>query len=298
MALANKTNSYFQDPNAKDKVVSVLNKSTTNVCSTERLLEESVHSHSTGSSDMMTPDVLLVDVLRISTYITAQTISSQNWERYFQAVTPARVAAHSLVVVRTIRRADLARLHRLLQRGVSFDGCNPQGESSLHLACRLGNLEVVRFLVEEARVNIRVRDDQGKTVLHDSCWTTKPNFALVKYILNEAPELLFLTDHRGYTALQYVPHPTASGGGATGSHTRHRDDSDSTASCCCEEWCQWITKHQDWLRQKVVQSKWLQARDQLDDAQGRLRRLMQKAAKYQADSTSSSSSSSDDEDLN
>ena len=123
--------------------------------------------------------------------------------------------------------------------------------------------------------------------------------------MDEAPELLFLTDHRGYTALQYIPHP-ANLKGATGSHQEQSNNNSknqttgtgtgtgtgTAGSCCRTDWCHWIRHHQDWLRQKVVNSKWLQACDQLDDAQSRIQKLIDKAAQY---NQSSSSSSSDDE---
>ena len=260
MALAHATNSYYQDPNSKDTVVSVLVSNKNNVnnnnnsANNNNNTPEEEHPHR--------PHILLQETLQGSHYITATTCQSSSWEHYFEAVTPERVAAHSLVVVKAIRRANVAALRQLLQQGVPLHGCNPQGESSLHLACRLGNLDVVRFLIEDAHVSLRVRDDQGKTPLHDALWTPSPQFDLVEYIVDQAPELLFLTDYRGYTAWQYVP------------------DKDCNGDGCRAEWCRWIISQQSWLREKVHHSTWLKARDQLDDAQLRMQRLLAKAAQY------------------
>jgi len=246
MSFANKHNFYFQDATKKDRVKSV----------TEVQAAATVSDETTVPQDPKRPDVFLVQTLKISNYITQDTLTSDSWEPYFTAVTPERVAAHSLVVAKAIRRADLCALKALRKQGAKLNGCNKQGESSIHLACRIGNLSVLKFLVNIASVSVRVRDDQGKTPLHDACWTASPNFQVIHFILNQAPELLFLTDHRGYTALHYVP------------------------AECQDDWVQWIDEHQEWLRRKVHDSTWIKARDQLDDAQKRLRNLMEKAANY------------------
>ena len=163
-----------------------------------------------------------------------------------------------LAVATSIRTANLAQLSVLVANGARLDGCNKHGESSMHLACRLGNVEVIQFLTEEARVSVRVRDDCGRTPLHDAAWQSIPNFELIKYILDQAVELLFLEDHRGYTALHYVP------------------------ACAHQVWCDWIEEHQGWLQQKVHNSSWLRARDDLDQAQIRLRRLMERTRTFHA----------------
>ena len=234
MEAANNNNSYFQDPN--------------------QILE--VQQPPTAPR----PDQVLKDKLSISSYLTPSTFESSTWESYFSRVTAKRVAAHSLTVHNAIRNADLDALKTLLECGAILDGCNPQGESSVHLACRLGNLEVLKFLVEEGQVNVRVRDDQGKTALHDACWTHSPNMELVQYVVDKAPELLFLADNRQYAPLHYVPLSDTCEAAAT--------------------WISWIDTHQEWLRNKVHHSTWLKALHQLDDAQERLRVLAAKAAAY------------------
>lgn len=109
-----------------------------------------------------------------------------------------------------------------------FRCCNRFGESLLHLACRRGRTEMVRFLVEElefttettsttststsrtsttatfAREMLTVRDDCNKTPLHDACWTPSPNFELVELILKHAPEQVLMQDVRGNTPFDYV----------------------------------------------------------------------------------------------
>eukprot|EP00534_Pseudo-nitzschia_fraudulenta_P001360 CAMPEP_0201121968 /NCGR_PEP_ID=MMETSP0850-20130426/5717_1 /ASSEMBLY_ACC=CAM_ASM_000622 /TAXON_ID=183588 /ORGANISM="Pseudo-nitzschia fraudulenta, Strain WWA7" /LENGTH=371 /DNA_ID=CAMNT_0047388539 /DNA_START=227 /DNA_END=1342 /DNA_ORIENTATION=+ len=94
-----------------------------------------------------------------------------------------------------------------------FRCSNRFGESLMHLACRRGRTDMVRFLVEEFPSGTRnttpqqmlsVRDDCHKTPLHDACWTPSPNFELVDLVLKHAPEQVVMEDCRGNTPLEYV----------------------------------------------------------------------------------------------
>lgn len=229
MEAAQKNNSYLQDP--KKPVTKPID------------------------DQALRPDQFLQKALATD-YTSESTFRSDTWEQYFTAVTPERIEAHSLVVASAIRKGDLAKLRKLVAKGHRLDGCNKQGESSMHLACRLGRLDVVQFLLEQGNVNVRVRDDCGRTPLHDACWTNQPNFELVYCILEQAPELLFLEDHRGFTALHYVP------------------------GCVGKQWCKWIEQHKTWLQSKVHHSTWLKANDDLDQAQMRMKRLMERTEAF------------------
>jgi Ankyrin repeats (many copies) len=60
--------------------------------------------------------------------------------------------------------------------------------------------------VEEAGVSLRVCCDGGRTVLHDACWTQHPSFDCIRYILeHHQSDLVYCTDRRGFTPLDYVP---------------------------------------------------------------------------------------------
>jgi hypothetical protein len=43
--------------------------------------------------------------------------------------------------------------------------------------------------------------------LHEACWTNQPNFELIEFLVEEAPELLWMPDKRDFSALQYCPPP-------------------------------------------------------------------------------------------
>jgi len=55
-----------------------------------------------------------------------------------------------------------------------------------------------------ANVNINICDDFGRTPLHDSFWTSKPNFKVCDLLLNKDPFMLLVTDIRGCTPLSYA----------------------------------------------------------------------------------------------
>jgi len=90
-----------------------------------------------------------------------------------------------------------------------FRCSNRFGESLMHLACRRGRTEMVRFLVEDLPGGnpsqmLSIKDDCHKTPLHDACWTPDPNFELVELILEHAPEQVLMQDVRGNTPFDYV----------------------------------------------------------------------------------------------
>merc|ERR1712224_382010 len=109
-----------------------------------------------------------------------------------------------------------------------FRCSNSFGESLLHLACRRGRTEMVRFLLLDvdhedeknketpadtsisndgsltARRAVSIRDDFRKNPMHDACWTVHPNFDLLHLLLEHAPELILMEDSRGNTPFDYA----------------------------------------------------------------------------------------------
>ena len=122
----------------------------------------------------------------------------------FVTPTEEMIAAYRNETLKAARVGDVSELRQMLQRGQSLDCCNRFGESLLHLACRRGNLELVRFLVVEAKVTLLIRDDYHRTVLHDAFWTPEPNLDLVDFLLDHVPELLCVKDVRGHAPVDYI----------------------------------------------------------------------------------------------
>ena len=130
--------------------------------------------------------------------------------------------AYDLVVVQAIRDGNIAKLQELLDHDNDIrhggddsnkirksynhlNACNRFGESLLHMACRRSDVQVVEFLVKVAKVDITVRDDFGRTILHDACWTTIPNIQVVQILLEVvSPTFLLAPDVRGHTPFHYA----------------------------------------------------------------------------------------------
>jgi len=133
----------------------------------------------------------------------------------FLKPTEAMIEAFKLEPVKAVRRNDVEALKRIHSAAAAssissssatspLQCCNRFGESLLHMACRRGHVEMVRYLVEEANVSLLVRDDFGRTPLHDACWTSTPQPELVEYIVRKQPGLLLVPDVRGHTPLEYA----------------------------------------------------------------------------------------------
>lgn len=121
----------------------------------------------------------------------------------FVKPTEKAVAAYDATIVNAVRSANLDALRSAHKE--SLNACNQFGESLLHMACRRGNVEVVRYMVEEAKVNVHVRDDYGRTILHDATWTARPNKDVMEVLLKAvSPEMLLAQDVRGHTPFDYA----------------------------------------------------------------------------------------------
>ena len=99
---------------------------------------------------------------------------------------------------------DIATLRQLQNEGLSLKSCNRLGESLLHIACQRGFADVVKFIVKEGKATLRIRNDYGRTPLHDGCLSPSPNFTLIEFLMEEEPALLFIRDSKGFIPIDYV----------------------------------------------------------------------------------------------
>eukprot|EP00592_Proboscia_alata_P000182 CAMPEP_0194373644 /NCGR_PEP_ID=MMETSP0174-20130528/22134_1 /TAXON_ID=216777 /ORGANISM="Proboscia alata, Strain PI-D3" /LENGTH=322 /DNA_ID=CAMNT_0039152869 /DNA_START=159 /DNA_END=1124 /DNA_ORIENTATION=+ len=125
-------------------------------------------------------------------------------EDFFLKPTEEQMAAYGHDLIEAIRKRDIDFLRSYHENGNSLQCCNRFGESLIHMACRRGFVDVVQFLTKEAGVSLRVRDDFGRTPMHDACWTCEPNFELLDLLIASEPDLLVLSDKRGSTPFDYV----------------------------------------------------------------------------------------------
>lgn len=163
------------------------------------------HKESVGPSLTKT----LSKILEVNGYQYCGGISiDQAPNGFFEEIMEENIKAYTVEVISAVRLGNIDELERLLDLGHCMQCCNKFGESILHLACRRGYTEVVRFLIEKAKVSINIKDDYGRTPLHDACWVNSPNFELIEMLIRSSPDLLLMQDIRGHTPLQYVKKDT------------------------------------------------------------------------------------------
>lgn len=128
-------------------------------------------------------------------------------EDYFKPITDAQQAAYTMDVLTPARDNDVKTLKNLVkEKGPQTVDCvNRFGESLLNLACRRGFTEVAEFLLsDEIDLDVRLKDDFGRTPLHDACWHPKPQLDICGWLIKRAPSLLLVTDKRGNTPFKYA----------------------------------------------------------------------------------------------
>ena len=136
--------------------------------------------------------------------IQVKVVRGTTLKNFFYQHSDAEIEAYGLEVTNAIRSRDIEILKGLHEEGQIFQCSNRFGESVMHMACRQGSVEVVKFLIDQAGVSIQVKDDYGKTPLHDAFWNASPNFDLVDLLVTRCPSLLFVSDVRGHAPLQYA----------------------------------------------------------------------------------------------
>jgi ankyrin repeat protein len=156
---------------------------------------------------------------------TVEDIASRSQSRMLKP-SKEMIEHYTIESLQAVRGNDVEKLKSLNDSGKCLQCCNRFGESLIHLASRRGLTKVMEFLVQEAKVSLYLADDFGRNPLHDACWRPEPNFDLLKLLIAEAPELLCMTDVRGYTPFAY---------------TRKSD---------WTEWIKFLAEHKDLLRPK------------------------------------------------
>ena len=122
----------------------------------------------------------------------------------FHTPTDDEIASYHQEVIQAVRDHDIDKLRAYVAEGRTLQCCNRFGESLMHMACRRGFTDVVKFLVLKAKCTLFVRDDYGRTAMHDAAWSPEPNFEMLEFLIQQAPELLLMSDVRGHTPFSYV----------------------------------------------------------------------------------------------
>jgi len=126
---------------------------------------------------------------------------------YFLTPTPEQIAAWDHDLLRAIRTHDLPLIQRMHQdQGKPLQASNQFGESIMHVCVRRGNLKILKYLLSQG-VTPKVHCDYGRTPLHDALWTMNnpESLKMAAMLISRFPEMLLVTDKRGFTPLNYVP---------------------------------------------------------------------------------------------
>lgn len=153
-----------------------------------------------------TPDEFLRKLLysffdvKIQEDQTSYTHASQG---FFQKPSDDEMSSYALLAA-AARSNNLSEMLDLSKNGHSLNCNNIFGESLLHIACRRGFVDMVRLILDEPGVSVRIVDDCGRTPLHDLCWNPSPQLEICKWILEKEPSLFLIKDKRNYSPFDYT----------------------------------------------------------------------------------------------
>ena len=163
---------------------------------------------SPDSGNDMDPDEFLLQLITaLYPNVQLKVKSALTLESYFPTIREDQMAGYNTEIVQIARSNDVTALREYYQKhGRDALNCyNRFGEGLLNMACRRGFTEMVQFLLSpDVQLQARVRDDGGRTPLHDACWYPEPQLDVCTMIIQQDPSLLLVADKRGYTPFQYA----------------------------------------------------------------------------------------------
>ena len=170
-----------------------------------------IHQQQTAEKGMISPTDTVRKIFRSGSSSSSSQIEEKapitentDYTDFFTKPTEEQIAAYDAQKITAVRNGDIVTLLSLLEAGQNLSCCNKFGESLIHMACRRGHIDVVRFLLQDAKVSLTVRDDYGRTPFHDCCWRPSPSYDLMELLLREGdPRLLLLKDVRGHAPFDY-----------------------------------------------------------------------------------------------
>lgn len=93
------------------------------------------------------------------------------------------------------------RMKGLQKQGIDFNqATTASGATGLHLACRIGNLDIAQFLAEN-NIDLNAQDNYGMTALHDASFWGYVD--IVDYLLSKGIDWK-IRDNNNKTALFYA----------------------------------------------------------------------------------------------
>ena len=153
------------------------------------------------SNHDISPQEFLWGILQERGYETSPLFAKT--QVFFRPPTPKQVEDYDIALLNAVKTGDLEKLQGMAQQGRQMDACNRYGESVVHISCRRGQAETLRFLLAHGG-KVHMCDDLGRTPLHDACWAKEPVFDCISTILDADPELIRMVDCRGASPLAYI----------------------------------------------------------------------------------------------
>lgn len=149
----------------------------------------------------MCAETFLINLLKRRGYIFQK--SSALTSPFNRPIKQHEIQNYSNTLINAISGNDLVFLRNILDMKKHILACNQIGESTLHIAARNSCHQIVQLILksEESPVTI---DDYGRSPLNDALWAISPSFSVIEQLLDHSVDLLFLTDVRGFTPLNYV----------------------------------------------------------------------------------------------
>ena len=154
-----------------------------------------------ATADDLSPQEFLWRILAERGYETAA--MPANKQAFFGPPTNKQVQDYDLAIVNAVKTGDLEGLQAMAAQGRQMDACNRHGESIVHISCRRGQADTLRFLLANGG-RVHMCDDLGRTPLHDACWAKVPVFDCISTILDADPRLIRVVDCRGASPLAYI----------------------------------------------------------------------------------------------
>jgi hypothetical protein len=154
------------------------------------------------------PDEYLIQLVEAMYGVSPKTKPALDLKDYFHRQdSEAQMAAYNTDIVSVTRENDVKKLQEYQEANgdKSLDCFNRFGEGLLNMTCRRGFKDTVHFLLSApVSLSVRVRDDYGRTPMHDACWNAEPQLDICTWICEQEPSLFLVTDKRGYTPFQYA----------------------------------------------------------------------------------------------
>lgn len=154
--------------------------------------------------EKVSPDDFLSKLVAAQIGLKFEPKKAMDVKDFFYESTEEEKAAYTADVLTAVRNEEIDELRKMKENGKELNCFNRFGESLLNLACRRGFKTIVRYLMDQPNVTVRISDDCGRTPLHDACWHPQPQLEICKWILEEEPALFFIKDKRGCTAFEYA----------------------------------------------------------------------------------------------